>query len=109
MSVHESIRVEPETMQISKGSCVIWFNRAAANEVKVVFEEGKKCAAVTDAAVGFGMDDYGQCFVTSWLPFGGTSSLRFKEAGTFEYAIEIGKLEDKGKRVARGKIIVRAE
>ena len=86
---------------------MIWYNRATANGVKVIFEEGKKCASVSDAPTGFNLD-HEQCYVTSWLPFGGTSSLRFKETGTFEYAIEVtsGGLAEKGERVAKGKIIV---
>jgi hypothetical protein len=36
MAVHESVQLEPQTVVISKGTCVIWFNRAAAQEMKVV-------------------------------------------------------------------------
>ena len=111
MVLHDSISVEPERMLISKGTCVIWFNRASATNVKIKFEDGKTCAAATEAPVQFKMDDYGQCFVTSWVPFGGTSSLTFKEKGTYDYVIEMapGGPEDlgkKGKKVAAGKIIV---
>ncbi len=108
MAVHESIRVEPETLLVSKGDCVIWFNRAAANEIKIVFEEGKRCASVSDAPMGFSLD-HNECFVTSWIPFAGTSSLRFKEAGAYDYAIEAtgGGSGEKGRKVAEGKIVVR--
>ena len=86
---------------------MIWFNRSAANEVKVIFEEGKKCSSVSNAPVGFSLD-HEQCYVTSWIPFWGTSSLRFMEKGTFAYAIEVtgGELGEKGKKVAGKKIIV---
>jgi hypothetical protein len=105
MTLHQSFRAEPETVQVSKGSCVIWFNRSEAN-IKVIFEEGKKCASMSEAPVGFSLD-HNECFVTSGIPFGGTSSLRFKEEGTFDYVIEIGELGEKGKKVATGRIIVR--
>ncbi len=108
MAVHESIKLEPETVLVSKGACMIWFNRAAANEIKVVFEEGKRCASVSDAPVGFSLD-HQECYVTSWIPFGGTSSLRFNEEGTFKYVIEAtgGNLGQKGRKVAEGRIVVR--
>jgi len=105
---HDAVKVEPESLSISKGTCVIWFNRSTANEIKVVFEEGKQCASVTDAPTGFSLN-HEQCYVTSWVPFGGTSSLRFTEKGTYEYAIElaVGDEPERGKRVSSGTIIVR--
>ena len=108
MAVHESIRVEPETLLVSKGDCVIWFNRAAANDIKIVFEEGKRCASVSDASMGFSLD-HNDCFVTSWIPFAGTSSLRFKEAGAYDNAIEDtgGISGEKGRQVAVVKTVVR--
>lgn len=111
METHNSIGVEPERMLISKGDCVVWFNRAAATNVKIIFEEGKACAAATEAPVQFHMDDYHQCFVTSWVPFAGTSSLSFKEKGTYKYVVEMASggpetLAEKGQRVAGGAIIV---
>ena len=64
----------------------------------MIFEEGKKCSSVSNAPVGFSLD-HEQCYVTSWIPFWGTSSLRFMEKGTFAYAIEVtgGELGEKGK------------
>lgn len=47
MVIHSPIRIKPETLLISKGDCVVWFNRAeSAEEVKVTFEDGKKCMSV---------------------------------------------------------------
>ena len=108
LASHDSIRVEPETISISKGTCVIWFNRASANEVKILFKDGKKCSDVTDSAVGFSLDS-SNCFVTTWIPFGGTSSLRFMQAGSYEYQIQItaGGIDEKAKRAAKGTIVVR--
>ena len=41
------IRVEPETLHISKGTCVIWINWVKAQEVSVVFrEDGKNCRMI---------------------------------------------------------------
>ena len=73
MATHGSIRLEPETISISKGTCVIWLNwAAAAQEMKVVFEDGKKCSSVSEASVGFSLD-HENCYITSGIPFGGTS------------------------------------
>ena len=39
----QTLKIEPETSTISKGDCVVWYNRAPVNGVMIVFEEGKKC------------------------------------------------------------------
>lgn len=96
----DRIEVEPGTTFIDRGTCVIWSNWVRTDEIKIIFEDGKKCDDMTDAAVGFSMDA-ANCYVTSWVPLGGTSSLKFNEAGTFEYGIEA-----KGGLKARGKIVV---
>ena len=88
MEIHKSARIEPETLLVAKGDCVVWFNRAAAEEIKVTFEDAKKCVSVTNAPVGFSADSAG-CYVTNWIPFGGTSSLRFMEKGTYGYVLEV--------------------
>ena len=96
----DRIEIEPKTSWVAKGTCVIWNNWVRTNEIKIVFEEGKKCEDMTDAPVGFKMDA-ANCYVTTWVPLGGTSSLKFNEEGTFEYAIEA-----KGGPKAGGKIVV---
>jgi len=83
----EEIRIEPSSIFISKGTCVIWSNWVRTDQVKVIFEEGKKCEDVTDAPVGFRLDA-SNCYVTDSIPLGGTSSLRFNEAGTYKYRVE---------------------
>ena len=93
------IRIEPRTLWISKGTCVIWSNWVRTDEVKVEFEEGKKCEDVTDAPVGFKLDA-DNCYVTDFISLGGTSSLRFNEAGTYKYTVEAAG----GTIKARGEI-----
>ena len=83
----KSIRLEPQYLTISKDTVVIWNNWARAHEVKVIFEEGKKCEDVTDAPTGFKLDA-ANCYVTSWIPLGGTSSLKFTEKGVYKYVVE---------------------
>jgi hypothetical protein len=93
--------LEPKTLFVDKGSCVIWLNWIRTNEIKIIFEEGKKCEDMTDAPVLFSLDA-ANCYVTTWVPLGGTSSLRFNEEGTFEYTIEV-----RGGTKAKGTILVR--
>ena len=99
---HPSIIIEPETIFLSKGDCVVWFNRFTAEDVKVTFEEGKKCLDVTNAPIGFSLNAQ-SCYVTSWVPFAGTSSLRFIEKGTYDYTVEAKNI---GGVKAKGRIVV---
>ena len=99
---HPSIMIEPETIFLSKGDCVVWFNRFTAEDVKVTFEEGKKCVDVTNAPIGFSLNAQ-SCYVTSWMPFVGTSSLRFIEKGTYDYTVEAKNI---GGVKAKGRIVV---
>ena len=80
------LHVEPEILTISKGTCVIWVNWSKEQEVSVKFEEKMKCHDVTDSPMMFALDS-AQCYVTSWIPLGGTSSLRFTDGGEFEYIV----------------------
>jgi hypothetical protein len=87
-SVGRVIRIEPHALQIAKGTCVIWINWARHHEVNVVFsEDGKKCQDMTDAPVGFKMVE--NCYLTDYIPLAGTSSLRFNEAGVFNYEVQV--------------------
>jgi hypothetical protein len=82
--------VEPKKMWISKGSCVVWVNWVRTDEIKIIFEDGKTCSDLTDSPHGFEMTP-DNCYVTTWIPLGGTSSLRFLEKGIFKYEIEASK------------------
>lgn len=82
-----SIRIEPQFITVSPGTVLIWNNWARASEVKVVFEEGKTCQDVTKAPMGFSLNAQ-NCFVTTWIQLGGTSSLRFMEKGVYKYTIQ---------------------
>jgi hypothetical protein len=96
------IRIEPRALWISKGTCVIWSNWVRTDEVKVKFEEGKKCEDVTEAPAGFTLNA-DNCYVTDWIALGGTSSLKFNETGTYKYVVEAAG----GTIKARGEIGVR--
>lgn len=93
--------IEPDTAWIDKGTCVVWVNQArtSAPELIIKFREDQKCEEVTEAASGF--KNVEGCYVTGALPYGGTSSLRFNEVGTYTYQVQSGESIR-----AEGKIVV---
>ena len=98
------VQIVPETLSIAKGTVVIWINAARATDcLKIVFEDGKKCEDVTDAASGFLTE--GPCYVTSWVTFGGTSSLKFNEEGTYDYFVDAKGHGPEARK--KGTIVVR--
>ena len=99
-----TIMVEPGTALISKGDCVVWFNRFPEANVKVTFEEGKRCVDQTKQPTGGWNLNEKNCYVASWIPFTGTSDLRFMEKGTYKYVVNA---EGMGDIMAEGKIVVK--
>jgi hypothetical protein len=95
------IRLEPETILVSQKDCVVWFSRAET-EVQVIFADAKQCLDVTKAPSGF-ITDPQNCYVSTLIPFGGTSSLRFEKKGAYDY--EVAPKGGNGLKV-KGHIIV---
>jgi plastocyanin len=94
--------LEPEIIRITKGTCLIWYNRSVSN-VKILFEDGKKCIDVVDAASEFMMDGK-NCFISkTHVAHGDTASLVFQKEGAYEYLIDIEGVKDN----LKGKIYVR--
>lgn len=98
-----TVYLEPATLLIPKGGCVVWFNSSPGSKVKVNFREGKKCQDVTSAPTGFKMDHSLGCYLTDFITFGGTSSLKFNQEGTFKYEVE---MEGAAKKVEGSIVIV---
>ena len=102
--------LDPETLNVAKGDCVVWVNWTRGEDVRVIFREGKKCADMTKAPVRF-KPDFSGCFLTDYLNFGETSSLVFVEAGRFDYEIEFGRnpggLYGPGRTIIKGSIVVK--
>ena len=97
-----SLTVEPNTMNITSGDCVVWVNWSKGGEVMVVFSDGKACYDVTrKTSSGFSMESQKNCYVTNFIPYGGTSSLTFKDKGVFEYEV----IAENGKST-KSKLIV---
>jgi len=87
--------IEPNMLTIEKGDCVVWVNFNGSSgagytkhDVQLSFKEGEKCARMTKAPVGFKMDVPSGCYITGWLEFGETASLRFTEPGTCNYEVQ---------------------
>ena len=97
----DAIYIDPETTFVDKDACLVWINNIRTAEIKIKFADGKKCADVTQAPVGFKLDE-ANCFVTTWVPYGGTSSLNFMESGVYDYTVEINKGVTK-----QGRVIVK--
>jgi hypothetical protein len=98
------IALAPPDLYITKNTVVIWMNGIEGKEVKVVFEDGKACKDVSfsPSEKGFGLDAT-TCYVTSFIPYASTSSLKFTDVGTFDYQVLI----QDAKTGVKGKIIVR--
>ena len=93
--------IQPDRIQISEGCVVVWLNEGTTDEVKVVFNEGTRCQDVTSGTSQFNLET--ACYLTTWVPVGGTTSLKFNEAGVLDYVVE-----SSGGEKAEGKIIVRS-
>ena len=98
-----SLFIEPSVLRIQKGTCVIWLNWVKTEEVRIVFEDGKKCEDMTDSPIGFELDAE-DCYVTTFVARGETSSLMFNEPGTFTYVIRVSGAE--GAEEVQGEVIV---
>jgi hypothetical protein len=97
------LQIEPTVLRVQKGTCVIWLNWVKTGEVRIVFEDGKKCEDMTDSPIGFKLDA-ANCYVTTFVSRGETSSLMFSEPGTYDYVIKTSGAE--GAEEVQGKVIV---
>ncbi len=86
---YQDVTLDPKTAYVNKGDCVIWFNNAANSDVKIIFEDGKKCTDVVEASMDFQLDDT-SCLVTkTYIPNRGTASFVFDKEGSFDYIAEV--------------------
>lgn len=86
---YQNVTLDPKTRYVNKGDCVIWFNNAANSDVKITFEDGKKCTDVVEASMDFELDE-SSCLVTkAHIPHRGTASFVFDKEGSFDYIAEV--------------------
>ena len=87
-------KIEPKTLTVKKGDCVVWINFISSSsgypsqDIILSFKEGEKCARTTKAAVGFRMDYPSGCYVAGSFNYGQTASLMFTEPGTYNYEVQ---------------------
>ncbi len=80
--------IEPVTLKVKKGDCVVWMNWTRNQDILLSFKEGEKCVRVTQSPVGFKMDVPTGCYLAGWLSYGQTASLVFAEPGTYDYEVQ---------------------
>ncbi|MFO7963714.1 MAG: hypothetical protein R6U50_07325 [Desulfobacterales bacterium] len=98
----KGIFLNPETAYIKKDTIVVWLSGVKEQDVKVEFADGKKCKSVTAYSMGYYLDKERWCYVTSYVPFGATSSLQFLDVGEYVYKVTTKE----GNISATGRIIV---
>lgn len=86
---YQNVMLEPSTVNANKGDCLIWFNNAGQSDVKISFEEGKKCTDVLETSMDFYLNKE-NCLVTkTYVPPRGTASFVFDKEGSFDYIVEV--------------------
>ena len=109
---NQDLSIDPKTIVVDKGTCIVWFNKASRREaqvelrshIEIVFEDGKKvCEDVVEATMDFEINA-DNCLITkTHVPPFGTASLNFNKPGTFDYVAKVkGQLTK-----AKGQIIVK--
>jgi plastocyanin len=82
--------INPRTLHIKKGDCVVFMNYAGTatnpHQVKVSFKEGEMCLAATESLVGLAMDET-KCLTSGWIGYGQTPSAVFTKPGTYKYEV----------------------
>lgn len=79
--------VNPKNIEIKENTIVIWLSGIYGQEIQVIFEDGKTCKDVTADPHFFEFNPQTSCYVTNYIPYGATSSLRFPQAGVFNYVV----------------------
>ena len=87
VTIHGRSGVNPKTIAVSKGDCVIWMNWTRDEDVSLSFKEGEKCLSATESQKGFKLDRASSCFIAQELKYGDTVSLVFAKPGTYAYDI----------------------
>jgi plastocyanin len=100
-------RIQPGMAKVKKGTTVIWINRGSA-EARISFSGDQKIQQVCAAPVNFSQEADGS-YSTGHLPFAGTASLCFLEAGTYTYVVRANWLigvSEPNVKSEKGTIIV---
>ena len=94
VSIRGRDKIEPKTLTVKKGDCVVWINFLSSSsgypsqDITLSFKEGERCARSTKAPVRFRMDYPSGCYVAGSFSYGETASLMFPEPGTYDYEVQ---------------------
>jgi plastocyanin len=94
VKVWDRDKIEPLSLSVNKGDCVVWINftqpvAATAGDVLIVFPDAKECGIKeVKASTGFKMEEALNCFIGGWLRPGETASLVFEKPGTYKYKVQ---------------------
>lgn len=87
------VELYPERITVPVGTCTVWVNLIASEEVQVSFRENvKECVMATEASTGFkelNIKTGETCYITDKLPRGKTASLFWNKPGVYKYTIEL--------------------
>jgi len=108
VAIRSRDKIEPKTLTVNKGDCVVWINfikstsAYPSQEIVLSFKEGERCARTTKAPVGFKMDYPSGCYLAGSFTYGETASLMFQEPGNYDYEVQF-----KGGGKLSGTIVVK--
>lgn len=101
----DSIKIDPHTVTLPKGTVVVWLSGVQGTKVKLVFDDAAACQDVTaDPKLTKFYTQWYDCYTTTYLPYAHTTSLEFSQVGVFPYIVET----ENGKISANGDLIVTA-
>ena len=81
------LHIYPPTIEINKGTIVVWMNEVPQQEVRVLFQEGKNCMHSTMNPTKFNLDST-NCYASNFMTYYETSQLQFTQPGTFKYIVQ---------------------
>ena len=94
--------LDPVDLKVEKNTVVIWLNSVQGKDIQVIFMDGKTCKDVSANQKEFSLNSE-NCYVTTFMRYGKTSSLQFVESGTYKYYVAT----ERGDIKATGSIIVK--
>ena len=94
--------LDPVDLKVGKNTVVIWLNSVQGKDIQVIFMDGKTCKDVSANQKEFSLNSE-NCYVTTFMRYGKTSSLQFVEPGTYKYyvATETGDIKAKGSIIVK--------
>ncbi|MBW2370666.1 MAG: hypothetical protein JRH15_22570 [Deltaproteobacteria bacterium] len=94
------LEVFPSKITVPVGTCTVWVNWVAREEVQVSFRENaKQCMLASESPTGFSemqLKAGESCYISESLPRGKTASLFWNKPGVYKYNLEISNPRSSG-------------